>query len=132
MSNEERPDALPPVDQSAVFAASEPFVDARTQPWLGIDVLADAEPTPRFGAPAALPRAVSCMDIHTNLSIYLDGELTPTQQAAFGEHLAACPVCQTAQAFQMQLRTTIATKAIDPMPDDVRDRITRALGFDLD
>ncbi len=120
------------IDQSSVFAASDPFVDARTQSWLGVDVLAMSEPTPQFGQPAeALPRPVSCMDVHQNLSIFLDGELTVLQQQAFAEHLAMCPPCQTAQAFQMQLRTTIAAKAIDPTPADVRDRITRALGFDL-
>jgi len=30
----------------------------------------------------------------------------------------------------MQLRTTVRTKALDPMPEDVRERITRALGFE--
>jgi len=30
----------------------------------------------------------------------------------------------------MQLRTTVASKALDPMPEDVRKRITQALGFE--
>lgn len=115
--------------QSEVFAASEPF-SAADGPFLGIDGFNAAGPTP---VSSPLPHSkvdATCMDVHRSLSVFLDGELAIHQANAVQRHLSVCGPCQSAQAFQMQLRTTVAAKAIDPMPADVRERITRALGFD--
>lgn len=72
----------------------------------------------------------NCLEIQNSLSFFLDGELTSVQQQAVSNHVELCPPCQRAQMFQTQLRTVVAEKAIDPMPADVRARITQALGFD--
>ena len=117
--------------QSAVFAASDPFVAADT-PFLGIDGFNPAGPLPLAGPLQQAPINASCMDVHRSLSVFLDGELALPQAQAVSQHLAVCGSCQSAQAFQMQLRTTVASKALDPMPEDVRARITRALGFSED
>ncbi len=115
--------------QSEVFAASPPFADAGDG-FVGIDGFNPAGPQPVY-APLGQPELqATCLDVHRSLSVYLDGELAPSQQAAVRAHIATCGSCQAAQAFQMQLRSTLAAKAFDPMPDDVRERITRALGFD--
>ena len=115
--------------QGDVFAASPPFVHAGDG-FRGADGFNPAGPQPVF-APVGPPGLeASCLDVHRSLSVYLDGELAPLQDAAVQAHLGGCGSCQAAQAFQMQLRSTVAAKAFDPMPEDVRDRITRALGFD--
>ncbi len=120
-----------PVNQADVFAASEPF-SAADQPFLGIDGFNPGGPLP-LSAPlgqAQQPVEASCLDVHRSLSVFLDGELAIPQAQAVQRHLGTCGACQSAQAFQMQLRTTVASKALDPMPEDVRERITRALGFE--
>lgn len=120
-----------PVNQADVFAASEPFSVA-DQPFLGIDGFNPGGPLP-LSAPlgqAQQPVEASCLDVHRSLAVFLDGELAIAQANAVQRHLGTCGACQSAQAFQMQLRTTVASKALDPMPEDVRERITRALGFE--
>lgn len=115
--------------QSDVFAASAPFANAGDG-FVGIDGFRPEGPQPVF-APLGQPVSeASCIDVHRSLTVYLDGELAPSQQAAVEFHMGTCGSCQAARAFQMQLRSTVAAKVFDPMPDDVRDRITRALGFD--
>lgn len=116
-----------PVSEDAVFAAAEPFGDVA--PFLGIDGFHDAGPRP-LASPIPKPVEATCVDVHRALPVYLDGELAPLQAAAVQAHIAVCGSCQAAQAFQMQLRTTVAQKAFDPMPDEVRSRITKALGFE--
>ena len=115
--------------QSDVFAASAPYANAGDG-FVGIDGFHSGGPQPVY-APLNQPGLqATCLDVHRSLTVYLDGELAPAQDAAVRAHLATCGSCQAAQAFQMQLRSTVAAKAFDPMPDDVRERITRALGFD--
>lgn len=113
--------------QDDVFAASPPFTSAAG--FVGIDAWHPDGPRPIF-SPLAASAEATCSNVHSSLSVYLDGELAPSQAAAVEAHVASCPSCQHALAFQSQLRSTVATKALDPMPDGVRDRITRALGFD--
>ena len=125
--NDETNDHAP--SQSEVFAASPPFASAGDG-FVGIDGFNAAGPQPVY-APLGQPELqATCIDVHRSLSVYLDGELAPTQEAAVRAHISTCGACQAAQAFQMQLRSTLVAKAFDPMPDDVRERITRALGFD--
>jgi len=115
--------------QNDVFAASPPFAK-EGDGFVGIDAFNPSGPLPAF-APVGQPNLeATCIEVHRSLSVYLDGELAPAQDAAVRAHLGSCGSCQSAQAFQMQLRSTLATKAFDPMPDDVRERITRALGFE--
>lgn len=123
--------------QSDVFAAAQPFTEpsgpahaAASQPFLGVDAFNPTGPVPVMSPLPESALQASCMDVHRSLSVFLDGELALPQQNAVRSHLAVCGPCQTAQAFQMQLRSTVATKALEPMPEDVRARITKALGFE--
>ncbi len=113
--------------QDDVFAASPPFASAGDG-FVSVPVPPAAAHVPLSIQGLQQPE-VLCHQVHPNLGFYLDGELDPTSNAAVQTHLGTCGSCQTAQAFQMQLRSTLATKVFDPMPDDVRDRITKALGF---
>lgn len=118
-----------PFNESDVFAASEPFA-ASNQPFLGIDGFNAAGPLP-LASPLPQPHAeATCIDVHRSMSVFLDGELAIPQANAVQRHLATCGPCMSAQAFQMQLRTTMANLPLDPMPEDARERITRALGFE--
>jgi anti-sigma factor (TIGR02949 family) len=131
-------DHIPRPSESDVFAASQPFVKSTEPspfgltaiPFAGVDAFNAAGPIPAMEQSPGTSIEASCLDVHRSLSVYLDGELAMTQQNAVRAHLSVCGPCQTAQAFQMQVRTTVASKAFDPMPEDVRARITHALGFE--
>jgi len=119
----------PGLSQSDVFAAAEPF-GAADQPFLGIDGFSPSGPLPLMSPLPQQRIEATCGDVHRSLSFFLDGELAHQQANAVQRHLSVCGPCQSAQAFQMQLRTTVASKALDPMPADLRERISRALGLD--
>ena len=131
-------DHIPTPSESEVFAVSQPFAESTKSspfgltalPFAGVDAFNPAGPVPAMEATPGASVEASCLEVHRSLSVYLDGELALSQQNAVRSHLAICGPCQTAQAFQMQFRTTVASKAFDPMPEDVRARITRALGFE--
>lgn len=116
-------------NQDDVFAASPPFANAGDG-FMAVDAFNPGGPQVVSTPLGQAPVEASCMDVHRSLGVFLDGELLPSQSAAVHQHLGVCGACQTAQAFQMQLRSTLATKAFDPVPDDVRARISKALGFD--
>jgi|GEM_PF-1231080 len=123
--------------ESDVFAAAQPFIEssgpvhvAASQRFLGVDAFNPSGPVPLQSPLPEVSLQASCLDVHRSLSVYLDGELAIPQQNAVQSHLAVCGSCQTAQAFQMQVRSTVALRAFDPMPQDVRSRITKALGFE--
>jgi mycothiol system anti-sigma-R factor len=131
-------DHIPTPSESDVFAASQPFTESTEPspfgltalPFTGVDAFNPAGPVPAIEPSPGTSVEASCLDVHRSLSVYLDGELALSQQNAVRSHLAVCGPCQSAQAFQMQVRTTVASKAFDPMPEEVRARITRALGFE--
>lgn len=122
----------PEPTEADIFANSDPFgsgpspFDAGTSPYV--------EGAPTIGAAtssfSATRADLSCIAVHRELEVFMDGELPAPQHRAVSEHLTACPPCQRVHTFQVQLRSVVAAKAIDPMPEDVRARITRALGFD--
>lgn len=115
--------------QDDVFAASPPFASAGDG-FVAIDAFNPAGPQV-ISAPLGNPPAqATCIEVHRSLGVYLDGELAPSQSDAVRQHLGMCAACQTAQAFQLQFRSTLAAKALDPVPDDVRARISQALGFE--
>ena len=121
----------PDPTEAEIFANADPF-GSGPSPFDGPSMATGADspaatPTPGF---APLEIRASCLEVHRSLEIFMDGELSAPQHRAVTAHLTVCPPCQRVHAFQVQLRNVVATKAIDPMPDDVRARITRALGFD--
>lgn len=116
--------------QDDVFAASLPFANAGDG-FAAVDAFDPGGPRVISSPFGRAPAETSCGSVLNCLSMYLDGELGASETAAVQHHLGSCSSCQTAQAFQMQFRSTVAaTKALDPMPDDVRARITKALGFE--
>jgi mycothiol system anti-sigma-R factor len=121
---------VPDPTEAEIFASSDPFGQAGS-------AFSSGSGSAAFGATAPQPNlastpgpAVTCVEVHRSMHIFLDGELSAPQHRALSDHLTACPPCRRAHSFQVELRSVVATKAIDPMPDDVRARIVRALGFE--
>ena len=72
-----------------------------------------------------------CGDAVHQLYLYLDGELTPERRALIGQHLDECPPCFEAFDFEAELRMVISHKCREQVPDQLRERVARALGLDL-
>ena len=118
--------------ENDIFIASDGF-GGEQKSFTGIDAFAPGGPVPQFGAPkptSPQPAPIGCREVQRSLELYLDGELVPAQQQLMASHLSGCLACQSVQLFQTQLRTVVAQKALEPMPADVRERITRALGIE--
>jgi len=71
--------------------------------------------------------AADCGEIIEALYQYLDGELTVEKRVIIQRHLEACPPCFQAVGFERELREVIATRCRDRVPDDLRERIKKAI-----
>lgn len=122
----------PDPTEAEIFAQSDPFGSGPSPFGAPAMIPGTASSTPAPDSSGFAPRAVhaSCLEVHRSLEVFIDGELAAPQHRAVTAHLTVCGPCQRVHAFQVQLRSVVATKAIDPLPDEVRARITRALGFE--
>ncbi len=74
---------------------------------------------------------LSCNDLDTLLPEFLDGELTPDQEAEAAEHLATCAQC-TLELSELQGVTKLYREhGTMKLPDDARGRIASALDIEL-
>jgi hypothetical protein len=126
---------LPEPTEHEIFLASEGFGPPAeaTSRFSGFDALAPGGPVPTFDHVDPVEQAdlsVTCGAVQRNLQLHLDGELVRAQHQLMANHLSSCLACQSAQLFQTQLRTVVAQKALDPVPDELRTRIARALGIE--
>ena len=64
--------------------------------------------------------------IHT-LYHYLDGELTEYRRVEIRQHLDDCMPCLEAFDFEAELRIVIARNCRDDVPENLRERIHKAL-----
>ena len=121
----------PEPSETEIFAASDDPFTTDGNFFAGVDAFGVGGPVPAVGSPWPRPTAasVSCVHVQRSVSVYLDGELTWALHTAVQAHLAGCPPCERARAFQAQLRATVASGALDPMPADARARIVKALGL---
>ena len=73
------------------------------------------------------PTGTGCREALHTVYHYLDGELTPERREAIAHHLDECPPCVGAYDFEAELRKLIANHCHDQVPDELRDRIARAI-----
>ena len=69
----------------------------------------------------------NCNETLHELYHFLDGELTDHKRVEIRRHLDDCPPCLEAFDFEMELRTVIARKCRDTVPEALRDKIARAI-----
>jgi len=73
--------------------------------------------------------SVTCNELDTLLPEFLDGTLTPDQEAAAAEHLATCKAC-TLEIAELQGVTRLYSEyGALKLPEDARERIVEALGL---
>ena len=61
------------------------------------------------------------------LYLYLDGELTEQKRTDIQGHLDDCNPCFEAFDFEAELRTVIAHRCRDEVPESLRERIAQQL-----
>lgn len=70
---------------------------------------------------------VDCNETLHRLYTYLDGELTEARRQEIKQHLDDCPPCFEAFDFEAELRSVIAQRCKDHVPDSLRKRVQDAL-----
>ena len=68
-----------------------------------------------------------CTSTIHRLYHYLDGELTEESRIAIRRHLDECAPCLEKVDFEAELRRVIADRCKDRVPEQLRDRIARAI-----
>jgi mycothiol system anti-sigma-R factor len=68
-----------------------------------------------------------CNDSLAQLYTFLDGELTDTKRDDIRQHLDDCSPCLERFDFQAELRTVIAKRCHEEVPQELRDRIAATL-----
>jgi|SRR4051812_35343360 mycothiol system anti-sigma-R factor len=76
---------------------------------------------------------VDCQAALTELSTYLDGELTEARRSLIAHHLDDCNPCLEIYDFEAELRMVIQKRCQDAVPDTLRLRVEAQLrGFATD
>ena len=70
---------------------------------------------------------VDCDDAVHELYHYLDGELTEERRLAIAVHLDRCGHCANAAGFEAELRSVIANRCRDHVPESLIARVAGAL-----
>ncbi len=64
-----------------------------------------------------------CEEALHELYHFLDGELTEERRTQINGHLDGCTTCLGAFDFEAELRTVVARRCQDQVPDELRRRI---------
>ncbi len=68
-----------------------------------------------------------CIEAVALLYHYIDGELSDERRLYISRHLDDCPPCFKAFDFEAELRTVVAQRCRERVPDSLRLRIAAAL-----
>ena len=71
--------------------------------------------------------AADCGQTVERLYQFIDGELTDERRHQIERHLDECSPCLQAVGFERELRTVIANRCKDRVPEELRQRIKAAL-----
>jgi mycothiol system anti-sigma-R factor len=69
----------------------------------------------------------ACEQALAELYTFLDGELTAEKRQAIANHLEGCNPCVEVFDFEAELRMVISRRCAEPVPEQLRLRISRTL-----
>lgn len=72
----------------------------------------------------------NCNETLHELYHFLDGELTDERRELIRVHLEACPPCFEAFDFEAEIRSYVAQKCRERVPESLRARIAEAIGHE--
>lgn len=64
-----------------------------------------------------------CNDLLREIADFLHGELPADRAAALRSHLDGCPPCFESADFQAQLKAVVASRCIEHVPDEFKQRL---------
>ena len=70
-----------------------------------------------------MARLMKCHEAIRNLWVYLDGELSESEQEKVDEHLEHCLRCCGEVAFAKEIRGVLATRSRPALPGEVQQRL---------
>ena len=73
---------------------------------------------------------IECDRLLHDLDDYLHGELPPERADALHRHLDDCPPCFESADFQVQLKSLVARRCGEQVPDGLRERVLSFLNTD--
>ncbi len=79
--------------------------------------------------PADCQATSNCNDSLRELYSFLDGELTDDKRATISHHIDECSPCLEAFDFEAELRSVIAKRCHEEVPDSLRQRVAESLGL---
>lgn len=68
-----------------------------------------------------------CNETLRELYQYLDGQLSEADRDHIQQHLDDCSPCLAAFDFEAELRMVVRHRCVEQVPDDLRQRIARAI-----
>ena len=71
---------------------------------------------------------VDCSDVVREVYLFLDGQLSPEEQAHVRRHLEACSPCFEAFDFEAELRLFISRRCRDEVPGSLWERVANQIG----
>ena len=77
--------------------------------------------------PDVAPGDVDCEAALSTLYRFLDGALDDDRRSAIRDHLDDCGHCLETSAFETEVRQVVATKAVEVVPEGLKDRIAERL-----
>ena len=76
---------------------------------------------------AAESTELDCQQALDTLYSFLDGALDDGRRSTIQDHLDSCGHCLETYAFESELRSVIAQRAVEAVPDGLKDRIASRL-----
>ena len=70
---------------------------------------------------------MNCHEATARLYRYLDGEMTFFRRVWIRRHLRRCPPCNGGFEFERRLKERVARDCMDPMPQELYDRLVQFL-----
>lgn len=68
-----------------------------------------------------------CVEALQEIYLFLDGELTEAKRASITAHLDDCGPCGGAFDFELELRSVVARRCHDEVPESLRLRIAEVI-----
>ena len=72
---------------------------------------------------------MDCQEFHLQVFTYMDGELSVIEQRSVMLHIEVCPSCAQVLAYEVRIREVVAQRCCESAPEEMRDRVLRALGL---
>lgn len=72
-----------------------------------------------------------CVETLRAMYLFIDRETDEARRDELGQHLADCPPCLEKFEFEAELKTVIAARCTDEVPDHLYERVRSSLRIEI-